>query len=213
MTGSELYTYVLKIFKRPDKSAEVYEAMTDTLKDMNTRHKFSDMKVEAYTTGGITSATDYRVELPTDFGQLIGDVKIIDGDYSKPLIKLSKPMFNEKYSYLSSSNTDLGYPAHYCMWNNQILIGPKPDKTTYGFEIDYTRKIVTAIVAGTTAVPFTDDYRETVRAGVLTNLFELMEDYNKANYWNAKHDRGMQIIMRNDIDNESAQVNIKYHGV
>ena len=187
--------------------------MTDTLKDMNTRHKFSDMKVEAYTTGGITSATDYRVELPTDFGQLIGDVKIIDGDYSKPLIKLSKPMFNEKYSYLSGSNTDLGYPAHYCMWNNQILIGPKPDKTTYGFEIDYTRKIVTAIVTGTAAVPFTDDYRETVRAGVLTKVFELMEEYNKAGYWNAKHDRGMQIIMRNDIDNESAQVNIKYHGV
>jgi len=213
MTGSELYTYVLKIFKRTDKSAELYEAITDTVKNMNLRHKFSDMKVEAYTTGGITSDTDYRVELPEDFGHLIGDVRLINGTDSKTLDKLNKPEFDEKYPYLSNTDTEPSEPDHYCLWNNQILIGPIPDETTYGYEISYTRKIVTAIVSETTEVPFTDDYREAVRAGSLARLYEGLEDFEKAKYWHVRHDRDMAIIIANDINNESAVINQEYNGV
>lgn len=204
LSGSSMYDYVLKVFKRTDKSAEVYEAMQDTIDDMTKRHPFREMKVEAYTTAGITTATDYRLEIPLDFEHLLGDVRLIDGSSSKPLNKLSKAQFDIKYPYLSDPNTSPNVPKDFCLWNNQILIGPIPDLSTYGYEISYARKNTTTIDSSTAAVPLSDNHRDTIRAGVLARLFEVMEDYEKAAYWHARHDRDMNIIIGIDYKNEDA---------
>jgi len=37
MSGTEFYDYVLRTFKRTDKSQEVYDAITDTIMDMAER--------------------------------------------------------------------------------------------------------------------------------------------------------------------------------
>jgi hypothetical protein len=82
MSGTEFYNYVLRTFKRTDKSQEVYDAITDTIMDMAERFGFEDAKVEAYTAAGITSLGDYKLDLPPNFGRLIGDVRFSDGDTS-----------------------------------------------------------------------------------------------------------------------------------
>ena len=213
MTGATLYTYVLEIFKRTDKSTEVYKSMTDTIMDLTSLHPFNEMKVEAYTTGGITSATDYRLEVPSDFQHLIGHVRLIDGDESKVLIKLSKPQFDIKYPYLSNTDSDPDVPKHYCYWNSQILIGPIPDDATYGYEIGYARKHTTDIDSSTTSVPLTSNYRELVRAGVLARAFEGLEDYEKAAYWHARYDRNLQIVMKIETQNAYVSTNVAYTDV
>lgn len=213
MTGSELYTYILEIFKRTDKSTEIYKAITDTIKDMTKRHPFEEMKVEAYTTGGITSVTDHRIELPVDFQHLLSDVRLIDGSYSKVLVKLNKRQFDGTYPYLSNTNTDPNVPKHYCPWNTQILIGPLPDKTTYGYEISYARKQTSDITSSTTAVPLTGENREAVRAGVLARMFEGLDEYEKAAYWHARHDRNLNIIMNLDKMNTHAASAQEYRGM
>jgi hypothetical protein len=213
MSGTDFYAYVLKVLKRTDKSAEVYEAATDTIKDMTKRHPFREMKVEAYTTAGITTSTDYRLELPQDFEHLVSDVRLINGDESKLLVKLEKEQFDEKYPYLSDPDREPGIPKHYCLWNNQILIGPIPDLTTYGYEISYCRKITSAITSDTTAVTLTDNHREAVRSGTLARVFEGLEDYEKAGYWHARHDRDLSIIMGLDTTNENAPAFQEYNGV
>lgn len=214
MTGAEFYNYVIQIFKRSDKSDEVYEAITDTIKDMTKRHPFREMKVEAYTTAGITTDTDYRLELPVDFEHLLGDVKFINGTESDVLIKLSKGEFDERYPYLSDpDNREPGTPKYFCLWNNQILIAPIPDSRDYGYEISYCRKITSDITASSTSVELTENNREAVRSGTLARMFETMEDYEKAAYWHARHDRDLSIIMGLDTNNENVATSQEYNGV
>lgn len=64
MTGSDFHDYVVRTFKRTDKTTEVYDAITDTIVDMCERMDFEDTKVEAYTTAGITTLGDYKIDLP-----------------------------------------------------------------------------------------------------------------------------------------------------
>ena len=90
MTGSEFHDYVLRTFKRTDKTAEIYDAITDTILDMCERAGFEDTKVEAYTTGGITTLGDYKIDLPSDVGRLIGDVRWSDQDNPRTMTRLSK---------------------------------------------------------------------------------------------------------------------------
>lgn len=40
MTGSELYDYIVRTFKRTDKETEIYEAITDTILDLQVRFGF-----------------------------------------------------------------------------------------------------------------------------------------------------------------------------
>lgn len=63
MTGAEFHDYVVRTFKRTDKSDEIYDAITDTVIDMCERMDFEDTKVEAYTAGGITAMGDYKLEI------------------------------------------------------------------------------------------------------------------------------------------------------
>jgi hypothetical protein len=227
LTVSQMVTYnVLKYFKRTDKSNEVLQDITDTLQDMTRRHQFRDLKVEAYTTIGITTPTDYRLELPDDFEHLIGNVRLINGTESKPLNKLDKAAFDEKYPYLSNPDKEPGTPEDFCLWNDQILIGPIPDVTTYGYEISYCHKIMPTYLDPAGGSPIATDcfqndntilplgeFKEAILSGTLARLFECVEDYEKAAYWHTRHDRDLAIIMGMDINNESAPTQQEYNGV
>lgn len=209
MTGSEFHDYVVRTFKRTDKTTEIYDAITDTIFDMCERMDFEDTKIEAYTTGGITILGDYKIDLPSDFGRLIGDVRWSDQDNSWTLTKLSKQEFNEKYGDTDGDEPIDGEPTHYCVFGNQILLGPIPDKTTYEYQIDYSTFPSDEITSISTEVIFTDKARECVKFGTLSCLYESMEEWDLAAKYKGKFEEKIGQFVAREKENTRAAFAMK----
>lgn len=209
MTGSEFHDYVVRTFKRTDKSTEIYDAITDTILDMCERMDFEDTKVEAYTAGGISSLGDYKLDLPSDFGRLIGDVRWSDQDNSRTLVRLSKREFNEKFGDLDGDDPIDGEPTHYCVFGNQVLLGPVPDDTTYEYQLDYSTFPADEITSATTEVIFTDKARECVKFGTLSRLYELMEEWDTAEKYKMKYEAELGQFAEREKENTRASFTVK----
>ena len=177
MSGSDFYDYVLRTFKRDDKSTEVYEAITDTIRDLRLRYHFDEATADAVTTDSITVAGDFKIELEDTLGMLLG-VTVQDGENASPLILVTKQQFDLLYSDINV-NSNYGYPRHYCVFAGSIYIGPCPDSTAYTYRLSYSTRGGT-VSSSTTAVPFTAVDRELVKHGTLSRLYILMEEPNLA---------------------------------
>lgn len=218
MTGSAFYTYCLAIIKRTDKSTEVYEAMTDTVRDMRLRFLSEDFK-SINTALAISTIGNYSVALPSDFGHLIGDVMMKDtsSDESYPsLNKISIEEYNQKYSdrfNTAVGNKDTGIPYDYCIFGGNLLVGPPVDKTTYEFRFAYSTEDEVEVSSVTANVPFTDRYRKTVRYGVLKEMYLLLENYEEADLWSKLYEADLQKIIENDRQNVKDNLPMKYSGI
>lgn len=187
MTGSDWRNYVLRGgFKRTDKDTELYECTTDAVQELRRRFAFEEAKAETETTDQITVDGDYRLSLESDNGMLLG-VILEDGTDAVPLDQVSKHKFDQLYPDITET-TDRGYPEHYCVFNDQILIGPAPDSTDYDYRVVYSRRGGT-ISSSTTAVPFTNLYRRMLRSLTLAYLWELMDEFEKAQYFRNEFER------------------------
>lgn len=173
MSGSDFYNYVLRTFKRDDKSTEVYEAITDTIRDLRIRYHFDEATEEQSTTDTITTLGDFKIELESDMGLLLG-VIVEDGDSARPLTLRTKKQFDEMYPDINVDNNS-GYPSDYCIWGGSIYIGPIPDKTSYVYRLSQSTRGGT-VTAATTAVPFTAIDRELVKHGAMSRLGVMLEN-------------------------------------
>lgn len=209
MTGLELHDYVVRTFKRTDKSTEIYDAITDTIVDMCERMDFEDTKVEAYTAAGISALGDYKLDLPSDFGRLIGDVRWSDQDNSRTLTRLSKQEFNEKFGDLDGDDPIDGEPTHYCVFGNQVLLGPVPDDTTYEYQLDYSTFPADEITSATTEVIFTDKARECVKFGTLARLFEVVEMFDLADRYRIRFENELTQFAEREKGNTRAAFAMK----
>ena len=212
MTAVNFYDYLLRTFKRTDKATEVYEAITDTIMDMKIQFEWETFKEEAYSTS-IAVLGDYKLVLPTDFGHLIGDVKILETDDcdSYPLNKLSKPLFDTKYPNPNSTVNQRAKPVDYCIFGDQIFIGPIPDKITYTYEFSYTTEEATQFDNTSTAIPFTGRYRECVKAGVLYRLYALLEQDDEAMKWKSIHNDHLVKAIENEKNNTRTTIIQQYN--
>lgn len=218
MLGSDFATYVKRILKRTDKDTEIYEAATDIVMDMRLKFSSEAYAYEAYTTL-VDTVGEYKILLPSDFGHLVDNVRIIDTNddtaYS-PLKKISKAHYDELYSQRLASTTtnrDSGVPEHFCIFGGELFIGPPVDRTTFRLHISYTKEAATAVTSATASVPFTDYYRKTVRYGVLWQVYEGLEMYDEAEIWRRRYAEDLAFIVKNDEDNRSAFEPIQYAGV
>lgn len=220
MTGLQLYNYVLQVLKRTDKSTETYTAIADTVMDMRSRMISEDaLKVSTALTG-ISAIGDYILDLPTDFGHLIGDVLIKDtsaDDVYTPLIRIIKSEWDIKYNQAlatSVGNRLTGTPIEYCIFAKSIYIGAPVDKTTYEFKINYTSEDIPTYTSGTTTIPFCDQFREVVRAGVLQRMFREIGNYTESDIWGSVYIDGVNNIISNDeFNREGSVTSMKYNGV
>lgn len=219
MTGTEFLAYVLRVFKRLDKNTEAYEAMSDMIAQIKYDTKLEAIKEEAYIVG-IDTLGEYRIALPVDFQNLIGDITLVDVDNnsSRDLNKISKETYDRKYGdrlYSAVADMYTGEPIDFCIYAGQIYLGPVPDKVTYKYQINYTTNDTSEISASTTSVPFTTSYieRNILRAGVLAELYEGMENYQEANYWRAKFLDGKATMIDKDETNIMDNEQVIYNGV
>jgi len=219
MTGANFYAYILRTFKRTDKSTEAYEAMSDVIADIQYDTELEAVKEEAYSVG-ITTLGEYKMGLPTDFQNLIGSITAIEpnDNNSITLNKVSKEEYDVKYpDRLFSAYADMysGEPRDFCIYAGQVYIGPVPDDVDYKYQMNYSTDIVTEISSATTTVPFTTNYKErnVTRAGVLAELFRGVENYEEANYWDAKYQQGKATMVVKDDRNIEDNGNLTYRSV
>lgn len=220
MTGSSFYNYVLQVLKRTDKSDEIYNAMADTVMDMRARMVSDENSTVSAALTGISAAGDYQLTLPTDFGHLIGDVLIKDTAADTvylPLIKISKQEYDAMFNMnlaTTVGNRNTGTPTHFCFFGNSIYIGPAVDHTNYQFKINYSTEDTPTFTSGTASIPFTDQFREVVRAGVLFRMFRELEYYDSSSYWAQIYESGLEKIVANDMANTGGSSSgILYSGI
>jgi catechol 2,3-dioxygenase-like lactoylglutathione lyase family enzyme len=204
MTGAELATYITRIWKRTDKSAELYEAVTDTVLDMKLRYSHDRFMVEAYSTS-ISVLGDYKIDVPSDFGHIVGEMRCCESNTNAVVLKkVSKAEFDNLYPNPNATGVSKDMPEHYCMFGEQFLFGPVPNKTSYSYEFSYSTESVETITAATADVPFSDRYRECLKFGTLMRLYAGVDDDEKAMKWKAFYDAEMNKIEESDTQNAFA---------
>lgn len=217
MTGSEFLAYVNRIFKRPDKDTEIYEATTDVISDIRFQLKTEDYKTEAFVTA-ISSLGNYSMSLPTNFGHIIGDVTIVDdtGGQVGVLNKLTKNTYNIKYAdrlYTDLSNVNTSIPIDYAIYNNKIHVGPVPDAITYKYHINYATVDYTEVTSSTDPVPFSEEYRKMLRCGVLAEVYGGLEMFDESIYWSNQYSTELTKLMNQDNNNISGKEGVCYNGI
>lgn len=204
MTGSAFYDYVIRAFKRTDKEDEVYDAVTDTIREIRRRLQISDDEVEQTTTDTITTLGDYRISLESDIGLMPLSVVVVDGTDSWPLDHISKSLYDRYYPNPADANESRGKPEFYCIFANNIYLGPVPDSTSYTYRLSFTADQWEAITATTDAVPFSGKYREALKFGSLARLYADMERTETALFYDQLFERQMnQIELREEINRSS----------
>jgi len=126
-------------------------------------------------------------------------------------------VYDEKYGdrlYDAYTDMNSGYPLDYCIYADQIYLGPVPDDVTYKYQINYSTDDITAISASTTSVPFTTNYNERniLRSAVLSEMHDLMENYEEANYWRSLYLAGKDKMVTKDNRNVDDKDRVVYHG-
>ncbi len=215
-TGANFATYVKSIFKRTDKDTELFEATTDISMDVRLRLYSQDWAEEAYTTG-ISTSGDYKLGLPSDFGHMLGTITLIDPTTTEyaPLRKVSKETYDEMTTdrLLAAASQSQGVPKWFCIYAEQIHLSPVPDSTTYQYNFNYTTEDATAIVTGTTEVPFTDRYRYMMRAGVLSILYFLVNNDEQGVKWQSIYERELAKVKAKYDRDIAVSEPIQYSGV
>ena len=218
MLGSDFYAYVLRKFKREDKETEFYEACTDVIADMRLQYLSEDYKEEAYITG-INTLGDYRIALPSDVGHVMGEIEILDTENNTtytPLRRISKTDYDRKYTDRLSdnfANMNSSVPREFCIYANQLYLGPVPDKTSYSYNINYTTEDFTEITPTTVDVPYSGKYRNVLRSGVLAELYNGMEEFEEGEFWQNKFLEGLGKIATNDTDNVADTASVSFSDI
>ena len=214
MTGANFLAYIKRKFIRTDKDTEAYEAMSDVIADIRLRMNSEEYKQEAYIVG-IGTLGEYRIALPTDFGHLLGSITITDPSTDQVVCvaeKISKEKYDELYADRLLTNQNDGVPKHFCIYGEQIYLGPVPDSTAYKYQLNYTTEDY-AVIESSTEVPFTDKYRNIMRCGVHAELHDGLENFEEAGYWRTLYEIGLEKIAKNDDDNIDDNQPCEYSGV
>lgn len=200
MSGSEFRDYVLRRgFKRTDKDTELYEAVTDAIQELRRRFEFDEAEVDATTTDTISVLGDYKLDIESDMGFLIG-VILQDGTVGAPLTGISKRQFDKLYSSIAVDSNFTGYPEHYCIYAGQIYIGPIPDSVAYTYRLSYS-KSAGAITSSSSGVPFTALYRDMLADLTMGILYGGLEEPDKETVFRQKVEAALRDAMRRERKN------------
>lgn len=196
MSAADFRNYVIRRgFKRTDKDTELYEATTDMIQELRRKFNFNEAETEKVSTDTISVLGDFRIDLESDNGLLLS-VVVEDGTDAEVLKKVSKWEFDNLYPDINVTS-DRGFPEHYAVYGNQIYIGPKPDQTSYVYRINYSKRSGT-VTSATSLLPFTNIYRDILADGVLARLWELMDQFDRANYFYQRFEIGIQKMIRKE---------------
>lgn len=213
-TGLDWEAYVLRVFKRTDKQAELFDATNAAIAEI--RRKFTTQRdeKETATTDTIATLGEYRLDLESDFGLAVSDVFIRDEGDGRHLTAISKQRYDQLYGIWGTSTSGRGTPEHYCLFGGQILLGPVPDRTDYTYVVSYGRGNLAPITIASLAVPYTtEDYKEILRDGTLWRLYKLIGNDDQAGAYKAFWDNGLDQMANRERRNRRETIVVAYHDV
>lgn len=190
LTGTQMAEYIRRGgWIRDDMDTELYDALTDTILEMEQLFDFAERQTETISTDTIDTLGDYKIDIEADFGNLISIV-LIDGTFSQRLVKTSKALYDILYPNPGDDQVR-AFPYRYSLFGRQLLIGPAPDKITYEYRMAYSQRLTTAVDASTDPVPFSAEYREVLKDGTLARLFENVGKTDRADRFAVKYAGGV----------------------
>lgn len=211
LSGSAWHDYVLRVFKRTDKDTELYEETGETIREIRRRGMIGSDEIEEFTTDTITVLGDYQINTEDNLSLFVSDVVVVDSTNSWQLTRISKSEFDYLYPNPTAQGIVRSKPVHYCIFGDKIIMGPVPDKTSYQYKVSMTIDDFVAITAGTTAVPYSNKYKNMLRAGVLKRLFEGVENYQTSGYWGQQFENWFNQLQEKQDHNADAVHNVKYN--
>lgn len=205
MSGSDFRDYIVddKGFVRDDKDQQVYSAITDAIQIMRRRFGFSEAETEAESTDQITVLGDFKLAIESDFG-LLQSVILEDGSNGIPLFKINKARFDELYADINVT-TAKGVPKHYCVFADQIYLGPIPEQVTYNYRLSYSKRAGT-VTSSTTGVPFTNLYRDVLADKALELLYRGLGEHDEADRYRGLFEAGFLEAQRRERVNRGDTV-------
>lgn len=213
LTGSQMKDYVVSSgFVRTDMDDEIYDAITDTIMEMEQAFRFDEREVESTTTDTITVQGDYKINVESDMGHIVS-VELLDGDTSKPLDRISKQVYDLRYTTPPSAE-NLGYPEAYALYGGKIYIGPPPESTDYQYRMSYSQRLTSIVDSSTDPVPFSAQYREALKDGTLYRLFgKNLKQWDIATPYKNEFAESMDRIMKKERRNRSGAGMTTYRDV
>lgn len=212
LTGLQMKAYVISSgFKRDDMDDEIYDALTDTIMEMEQAFQFDEREKESTTTDTITVVGDYKIDLEPDFGHLV-TVVLLDGDTSMPLMRVSKAVYDLRYT-TPPSNENLGYPEAFAIFGGKLYIGPPPEQTSYQYRLSYSQRLTSVIDASTSPVPFSAQYREMLKDGSMFRLFKNLKNWDSAAYFKSDFGDAMTRVMNRERRNRGGAGFVAYRDV
>lgn len=212
LSGSEMLAYIVRSgWNRDDMDTELYDALTDTVLEMEQLFRFDEREKETTTTDTISVLGDYKISLESDFGHLVS-VVLIDGDTTAPLNRVSKQIFDLLYS-TPSSDIDTEYPKNFCIFAGSIYIGPPPDSTSYTYRLTYSQRLTSTINSTTSPVPFSAQYREILKDGTLRRLFKNVKNFDLAEQYRDSFGIGMERAMTRERRNRGGAGFVAYSDI
>jgi hypothetical protein len=204
LTGSQMRAYIIRSgFRRTDMDDEIYDAMTDTVMEMEQAFRFDERETESSTTDSITVDGDYKLTQQTDFGHIVTLV-MVDDNYAVPLDRISKAAYDLLYPNPTGGDYT-GYPKNYALFAGQVYIGPIPDRTTYSYRMAYSQRLTSVINAATDPVPFSSQYREVLKDGCLRRLFKNLKNWDLAERFGQDYGFGLDRIITKERRNRGSQ--------
>ncbi len=189
MDLTEFTAYVLRDFKRTDKTTELVQAYNDMLRWLSAKMPIGDYKFTSYVTTSV-GVEDY--ELPCNLLHLIHPIMILDGsqtnDSGYPMDHLTLDQYRNREPNPNRANPSTSKPQGYTIFSRSILLTPVPDKATYVMEIAWGKRSADQVVSSD--VPsLGEEYDEILKWGTLERLYAGMQRYDEAVYWGSKfHD-------------------------
>ena len=197
LTGAGVRNYIVRGgWARDDMDTELYDALTDTILEMEQTFQFQERHAESTSEDSITALGEYKLDAQSNQGSIIS-VILRDGNIATRLRKISKPLYDTLYPD-PSTQQNRGYPKHFTVAGNQVQIGPGPDDTSYTYKFVYSKRLLTSVHTSTDPVPYADKYRELLKDGTLARLFENLKQYSTADRWRGLFKLGMERAQKHE---------------
>lgn len=212
MSATDFYDYVIRTFKRTDKSLEFYDSVNEAIAEIRRNIATSREEKETSVTDAIATLGDYRMDVEDDFGMNVSGVFVRDESNGRDLIPISKSKFDALYSWRGTGTSQRASPKHYCLFGGQILVGPVPDSVNYTYVVSYSKDDHVLVDSTTDSVPFTTtDYREIMKHGVLARLFSGINNDAQAQKYQAFWMKGLLEIELKETRNKSEVIIMQYN--
>jgi len=185
-TFEDLQTMVLENYKRTDKTTELKRALNETYREMVACIDPRKMKEQIFYDLEV-GQEDYAI--PDTTLRINHPLRLIDitasnnSASSYPMRFISKDEYDEiEPNPNSSENIIGGRPYKYCFYKNSILVTPVPDRPIYRIEMDMGGE-TEIMVAPTDATIFAPTWDETIKAGTLSRMYALIDEWDNADKW------------------------------